>query len=160
WAYGSALVAAGANVVLALEGIRRFATMPATRIDIAGQEQEPLEGAAAFKRLSWIANPGGVFGASMVIHLLPDLAVRIGISPDGLGRLLACWRAVIIATYLLMHFAAFWHYRLKVSLAAQALGACGLVAISQAETAATLLIGLALLGQLVGYNYFSGLYYS
>lgn len=160
WAYGAALVAALVNVLLAVEVVRRFARLPATRIDITGQEQEALKLAAAFKRLSWIANLGGVFGASMVIHLLPGLTVLIGVSPDDHGRLLACWRAVIIATYLLMHFAAFWHYRLRVSLAAQSLGACGLVVISQAESAVTLLIGLALLGQLVGYNYFSGLYYS
>jgi MFS family permease len=36
----------------------------------------------------------------------------------------------------------------------------GLVAIARAESAITLFIGLALLGQLVGYNYFSGLFYS
>src|SRR5207237_9755185 len=32
--------------------------------------------------------------------------------------------------------------------------------IARAESAVPLLIGLALLGQLVGYNYFSGLFYS
>jgi len=101
-----------------------------------------------------------MFGGSMVIHLLPDLAVTIGIAADDHGKLLASWRAVIIATYLVMHRVAFWHYRLSTSLASQVLGVVGLIVIAQAESAATLLIGLTLLGQLVGYNYFSGLFYS
>src|SRR5262249_7454448 len=100
------------------------------------------------------------FGGSLVIHLLPDLAVTIGVSPDDHGQLLACWRAVAIATYLLLHHAAFWHYRLSVSLAAQILGAFGLGVIAQAATAFTLLLGLTLLGPLVGYNFFPGLFYS
>jgi MFS family permease len=86
--------------------------------------------------------------------------VSLGITSDAHGQLLAGWRAVIIATYLLMHYVGFWHYRLNVSLASQLLGAGGLVVIAQAESAAMLLVGLALLGQLVGFNYFSGLYYS
>ena len=118
------------------------------------------ERATRFKRLSWIANLGGMFGGSLVIHLLPDLAVSIGIEADRHGSLLACWRAVIIATYLLMHLTNFWHFLFRVSSVSQALGALGLIVISLADSAATCLVGLALLGQLVGFNYFSGLFYS
>jgi len=77
--------------------------------------------------LSWIANLGGMFGASMVIHLLPDLAVAIGVQPEAHGKLLASWRGVIIGTYLLMHCADQWHYRLSTALASQALAAFGLL---------------------------------
>jgi MFS family permease len=101
-----------------------------------------------------------MFGGAMVIHLLPDLAVTIGIAADDHGKLLASWRAVIIVTYLVMHRLAFWHYRLSTALASQVLAVVGLIVIAQAESAVTLLIGLTLLGQLVGYNYFSGLFYS
>jgi MFS family permease len=116
--------------------------------------------ATAFKRLSWIANLGGMFGGSMVIHLLPDLAVTIGVAAADHGVLLASWRAVIVATYLVMHFATFWRFRFTMSLVSQGLAIIGLVVISQAHSAITLFVGLALLGQLVGYNYFSGLFYS
>jgi len=88
------------------------------------------------------------------------VAVSLDVPADNHGMLLAIWRACIIATYVLMHRLAFWHYRLSTSLASQALAAVGLVVIARAEYAATLLLGLALLGQLVGYNYFSGLFYS
>jgi predicted MFS family arabinose efflux permease len=45
-------------------------------------------------------------------------------------------------------------------VATQLLAAAGLVVIALADSSVTLLVGLALLGQLVGFNYFSGLFYS
>jgi MFS family permease len=160
WTYGTALAVASVNLVVVLAAVRQVVPLTIVPSDRTHREHEAQELAASFKRLSWIANLGGMFGGSMVIHLLPDLAVAIGVPPDDHGTLLACWRAVIIATYLVLHYAAFWHYRLSTSLASQALAAIGLVVIARAESAGTLLIGLALLGQLVGYNYFSGLFYS
>jgi hypothetical protein len=160
WAYGTAFSVALLNLLLAIAAARRVVPLAAAPLGGTRQEHEAMELAVAFKRLSWIANLGGVFGASMVIHLLPDLAVTIDVPAADHGTLLASWRAIAIVTYLLMHHATFWHYRLSASLVAQGVGACGLVVIAQAGSAVTLLIGLALLGQLVGYNYFSGLFYS
>ena len=160
WVYGAALLGALANLVLAFLvafQVKPFAPISTYRTQ---HEMEALELASAFKRLSWIANLGGMFGASMIIHLLPDLAVAIGVHPQDHGKLLASWRGVIIGTYLLMHRTAYWHYRLGIALASQALAACGLLVIARSESAMTLLAGLILLGQLVGYNYFSGLFYS
>jgi predicted MFS family arabinose efflux permease len=116
--------------------------------------------ATNFKRVGWIANLGGMFGGSMVVHLLPDLAVNIGVPADRHGQLLAGWRVAIISTYLLLHASHFWHFRFRVSVLSQLLAAIGLVVISQSTSAAMLLGGLVLLGQMVGYNYFSGLYYA
>jgi MFS family permease len=160
WTYGAAFSAALVNLFLAVAAVRRVVPISAALNDVSPQENEAVERAAAFKRLSWIANMGGMFGGSMVIHLLPGLAVSIGVPPDDHGMLLASWRAVIVGTYVLMHYVAFWHYRLSTSLTSQVLAASGLVVIARAESAVTLLLGLALLGQLVGYNYFSGLFYS
>jgi MFS family permease len=160
WIYGTALAAALVNFLLAVIAVRRVVPLSLSLSSSTPPEPTALELAAGFKRLSWIGNLGGVFGGSMVIHLLPDLAVSIGVQPENHGVLLACWRVVIIATYLLMHLSAFWHYRLSASLGSQFLAVVGLVVIARAESAETLLIGLALLGQLVGYNYFSSLYYS
>lgn len=160
WAYGAAFAVALLTLPLAIaaaRGIILHSTLPHAVTDAPHAD---MAVASAFKRLSWIANLGSMFGGSLVVHLLPDLAVTIGVLPENHGVLLACWRAAIIATYLLLHHAAFWHYRLGTSLASQLLAAGGLVIISQAHTAGTLLLGLVLLGQLVGYNYFSGLFYS
>ena len=160
WAYGAALAASVLNLVLAVVAV----CLPVPPVTPGSTPPVPhvesLELASAFKRLSWLANIGGMFGGSLVIHLLPDLVVAIGISPESHGVLLAGWRAVIILTYLLMHRVTFWHYRLRTALVSQALGALGLVVIARANSPQSLLLGLALLGQQVGYNYFAGLFYS
>ncbi len=160
WAYGLALVAAIVNLIVSLVAVRRVVPLVVPVSEVADPNSDFREVAAAFKRLSWLANLGSTFGASLIIHLLPDLAVTIGLPSENHGALLAGWRAIVIATYLLMHHAAFWHFRLSTSLASQMLGACGLVAIARADSAEALFVGLALSGQLVGYNYFSGLFYS
>jgi MFS family permease len=160
WPLAMALAVAVSNLIAAgvVAGwVRRLPAIPA---EAEERVHAAAAVAAAYKRLSWIANLGGVFGASLVIDLLPDVVVNLGIASEAHGWMLASWRAVVIATYLLMHYVGFWHYRMTVSLASQVLGAAGLVVIAQAESAAMLFVGLALLGQLVGFNYFSGLYYS
>ena len=159
-AYLTSCLLALANVVLTTIAVRWVKPLPAVPIELTQQTAEKSELANAFKRLSWLANMGGMFGASLVLYLLPGFVVHIGISADDHGKLLAAWRVVIIATYLLMHNAGFWHFRFATSLATQILGACGLVVISQAGSDVTLFIGLAMFGQLIGFNYFSGLFYS
>ena len=53
---------------------------PVSRDFHADLAPTPAETARAngFKRLSWIANLGGTFGGSLIVHLLPGLAVTIG----------------------------------------------------------------------------------
>jgi len=160
WALGVALAGGLINLAVVFVGATRAARIPAVVPDAASQPHALAAIASAYKRLGWIANLGGVFGASLVIHLLPDVIASLDIPAAAHGRLLAGWRGVVIATYLLMHCLGFWHYRMSVSLASQVLGAVGLVVIARADSAAILLVGLALQGQLVGFNYFSGLYYS
>jgi MFS family permease len=121
---------------------------------------EQIERANRFRRLSWLANLGGMFGGSLVVHLLPDLAVHLNIPSEDHGRILALWRVVVIATYALMYASSFWHFRIGTSIVSQLLAAGGLVVISQAQSETMLMVGLTMLGQLVGYNYFSGLFYS
>lgn len=160
WAYAVSGTVALMNVLLALVAARMVLRLPLREAAVAERDERQAARAAAFQRLGWIANLGGMFGGSMVVHLLPDLAVTIGVPAESHGQLLAVWRAVIIATYLAMHGSDFWQFRFGVSLVSQLLAAAGLLAIASAESAPMLLAGLALLGQLVGFNYFSGLYYS
>ena len=160
WTYGAALAVGLLNLFVACLAARRVHEIPESVSDAPIHSPSDAVLATQFKRLGWIANLGGMFGGSMVIHLLPDLAVNIGVEANHHGQLLATWRVAIITTYLLMHASHFWHYHFRVSLASQLLAAVGLIVIAQSNSAATLLVGLILLGQLVGYNYFSGLFYS
>jgi len=160
WTYGVSLLIALANVAVAVQvalHVQSAATVDESKPDV---DPAHVQLANAFKRLGWIANLGGMFGGSMIIHLLPGLAVLIGVTPEAHGYMLGAWRMVIIATYLVLHFSAFWHFRFSVSLTSQLVAAVGLLVIASAHSGTTLMIGLFLIGQLVGLNYFSGLYYS
>ncbi len=170
---GGSLFSFGADVAFLVAfrvAVVNFILASVAASQVARLEREPVaatvahlanqERAAVFKRLGWFANLGGMFGGSMVVHLLSDLAVAIDVTSDQQGKLMAGWRVIIIATYLVMHVSQFWHYRLSAALTSQALGAVGLVVIASANSGTVLMLGLALLGQLVGFNYFAGLYYS
>jgi len=169
-AYGVAFAVASVNVLLAIAAARLVAqsvrepfgsATKSTHADVEPvSDPGQVEVAGRFKQLSWIANLGGTFGGSLIFHLLPEMAVSIGVPADDHGSLLAYWRGVVIATYLLMHFFGFWHYRMSTSIVSQLLGVLGLLMIAQAQSAVVLFIGLTLHGQLAGYNYFSGLFYS
>lgn len=162
WLLVSSVAVAGINLLLAILAVTQVRppdVLLTARVKHV-VEDRPISQATAFKRLSWIANLGGMFGGSLVIHLLPDLAVTIGIPASQHGIVLAGWRSIIIVTYLLMHNVSFWQYSLKTAVASQLTGFIGLIVVGCSDSALMLLIGLALLGQLVGYNYFSGLFYS
>ncbi|MDA0657633.1 MAG: MFS transporter [Planctomycetota bacterium] len=160
WVYGVAGAIGFVNIVVAQMAVRQVVPLGVTSSAKSWSRSESIDLAVAFKQLGWIANLGGMFGGSMVLHLLPDLAVRIGIAPEQHGILLACWRSAIIATYFFLHRWDGWHYRFRTSVVSQCLAVVGLSVIAFANSYGMLLAGLILLGQLIGYNYFSGLFYS
>jgi MFS family permease len=116
--------------------------------------------AQSFTRLTWIANFGGMFSMSIVWFLFPILIVELEVMPMMHGAVLAVGRIVVMSTYSLMHFFPFWHFRLSTAVVVQILGAMGLVAIARSHSAAEVMIGIAALSLLMGYNYFASLYYS
>ena len=122
--------------------------------------QVPHPIAPAFFRLCWIANFGGAFAGGMVFFLLPDFMVSLDIPSEEHGMLLAIWRATAMGVYLLMHKVSFWHYRFSTAAGSQILAAVGLALVAGAHSSLPLAIGLVLVGQLAGYNYFASLYYS
>ena len=116
--------------------------------------------AGAFARLAWIANIGGAFSMSMVLHLFPKLAVSLHVPAEQHGTIVATMRLAVIGVYLLMHRVSFWHFRVTTALISQGIAAAGMVLLSFATTIAQLWLALVALAQLCGYNYFASLYYS
>lgn len=160
WCFGVAALTAVCNLLIAINTVHYVEPLSIAKTAAPILDVSKSELANRFKHLGWLANLGGMFGGSMIIHLMPDLAVKIGIPPGSHGGILASWRAAIILTYVLLHASTFWHYRFAAGLGSQVLAAVGLIIIAQSNSAMELLLGLTLLGQLVGFNYFSGLFYS
>jgi len=87
WVYGAALVVCVLNMAWAAMAARRVTGNTAATVAARRGACTTAELAAGFKRLGWIANLGGMFGGSMVIHLLPALAVGLGVPADTHGTL-------------------------------------------------------------------------
>jgi len=124
----------------------------------ASGQQQAL--AATFTRMAWIANLGGAFAMSMMMHLLPKLAVALGVPSQQHGAILASMRIIVVATYFLLHHWGGWQYRFTASLIAQGCAIGGLTLLVFAQSAIGLALGLVGLGVQIGYNYFSSIYYS
>ncbi len=114
----------------------------------------------AFGRMCWVANIAGTCCVGIVMYLLSDLAVALDVSAPGQGLILGVMRVAVMVTYLVMHCSAFWHHRLKVIIGARLLGLAGLAVVCVATGSLGLLIGLSSLGCMLGFNYFSSLYYA
>ena len=123
----------------------------------AGREQRL---SAGFVKLAWLANLGGAFSMSVVLHLFPALAVELRIPSDRHGSIIGLTRALVIVTYRVMWRSTFWHQRFGAALASQLIGVAGMLCLARAQGTAALIFGLTLLAQLVGFNYFASLYYS
>jgi MFS family permease len=156
------LQAALALIALDLSLLLLTRDTPPSFFPDAGDDEVGVDArlSAAFARLAWVANIGGAFSISIVLFLLPKLIVSLDVSPETHGAVLAVGRLFAIGTYCLMHASHFWLYRFSLALAAQLLGVLGLLGLAAATTAGGLMAGLASLSILLGYNYFSSLYYS
>ena len=134
--------------------------VPVDRPDVTGGMVEAgLATSTVFIRLAWMANLGGAVAVSMLLHLLPRLAVGLDIPADQHGVILASMRVTAIGVYILLHKTSFWHFRFSVNLIVQLVCAVGLFAIYFAQGSLLLIVGVSFVAILVGFNYFSGIYY-
>ena len=153
-------VLAAINPLLLWAAARRQSHRSPTRMPNAVADQEHRATSAAFSRLAWMANLGGTFAMSMVLHLFPLLMVELDIPPGEHGGLLAINRVAVVMTYLIMHRVQFWHHRFWTAALSQILAAASLLVLAAADTRLGIIVGLVGLAQLVGYNFFASIYYS
>ena len=110
--------------------------------------------------VAWLANLGSTFSLSMILHLFPRLVVDLGLPSSQHGTLLVGMRIANIAMCLFLYRSRFWHFRFYPTVVAQLIGALGLLLLYTAKGPGALAGGLVALGVLVGYNYFTSLYYA
>jgi len=112
-----------------------------------------------FVRMGWLANLGSAVAVSTVLHLFPSLAVSLGIEANVHGEILAGMRIVAISVYLVLHRTTFWQHRFVSNVVVQLAAIGGLLVVFFAGQPTTLLAGLSGIALLVGFTYFSGIYY-
>jgi DHA1 family multidrug resistance protein-like MFS transporter len=113
-----------------------------------------------FAVFGWIANVGGSASMGLIIFLLPRLMATLEISPPVHGSMIMSSRILVVITYFTLYLSRFWQYRLAPGLCAQAVAMAGLLIITSAESVPLLTLGVMLIGVMMGYNYFSGIFYA
>ncbi len=113
-----------------------------------------------FAVAGWMANFSGCVAMSLITFLLPRLMTELGVSAPVHGTLVTISRVAILGMYFLLHFTGFWRFRLAPGLIAQAVSMAGLLVLSRAHTVPMLATGVVLVGVMMGYNYFSSIFYS
>lgn len=113
-----------------------------------------------FAIFGWIANIAGSTSTGLIIFLLPRLMTTLEISAPVHGSMVMSSRILVVVTYFGLYLSRFWHYRLAPGLCAQAVAMAGLLIITRAEAVPLLTLGVMLIGVMMGYNYFSGIFYA
>ena len=81
--------------------------------------------ARRFAIAAWVANFIAVFCLNGVGGLFPQLATRLGISPEIHGQLMAAGRFTAIAAFIVLQITMFWRHRLWPLVASHVIGVVG-----------------------------------
>jgi MFS family permease len=132
--------------------------------ELARETLEPPTQPVATMRLfaftGWLGNMAAAFGISLVLYIFPQLAASLEIDAPTHGFMVMTSRFGVVSMYLLLHFTSFWRYRIEPGLVASACAIAGLWLLANATTVPLLTCGIVLVGILMGYNYFSSIFYS
>jgi len=113
-----------------------------------------------FAMVGWLANVSGSIAMSLILYVLPKLATDLGIGAPAHGTMVMAARIAVVCTYLLLHFTRYWRFRLWPGILAQVTAMVGLLVLSTAASVPALTAGVMLVGTMMGYNYFSSIFYS
>jgi MFS family permease len=115
---------------------------------------------AMFLRMAWIANPFAYIAINATIPLIPDLAIRLQLSPKFAGFFCSIWFFARMITFVFLAVWEGWHYRFRFLVAAYiGMLFCFAAMLLLNQLALVILVQLAF-GWCLGLIYYSSLYYS
>lgn len=121
---------------------------------------KPHPEAAHFLKLAWLANPFAYIAINAAVPLLPDLALRLHLSPKMAGFFCSIWFFARFFTFIALAFWPGWHYHFGYLLTAF-IGVIGCFAgMLLLDNFWTILLVQLLFGWCLGVIYYSSLYYS
>ena len=152
---------AGAAVGLAIAGIAPL-LRPAAPVAAAVERPAAVDASTGrfFAVYGWLANVSSAFCMSLILYALPKLLTQLEVAAPQHGLMLTGGRVAVVLTYVLLHFTQFWRHRLWPALAVQTVAIGGLWVLGTATHTVLLAAGVAGIGVMMGYNYFSGIFYS
>lgn len=165
WAFGRPapflLAAAGVLAVLALLRTVSGAPQAASEAQVGAERGGAGDRLAQhYLHLAWIANFASWFSRGLASVVFPKLGKEIGFSEQLIGLVFAALLAGQLVMFGLLHRRTGWQYRLWPLLAAEAIGAAGMIVAFAARTPGVFAAGFALSGACAGVTYVSSLFYS
>jgi MFS family permease len=135
-----------------------IAGAPLENAGVAREEPHPQGG--LFLKMAWVANPFAYIAINAVIPLIPDLALRLNLSPAQAGIFCSIWFFARMFTFIVLAVWPGWHYRfgyLMVSYAGMLACFAGILLLENFWSIVAVQLGF---GWCVGLLYYSSLYYS
>lgn len=134
-----------------------LAVPPASGTD-ASHEAHPQ--GAVFLKLAWIANPFAYIAINAVIPLIPDLALRLQLSPTSAGIFCSLWFFARMFTFVVLAIWPGWHYRFSHLIIAYLGMVASFAGILLLENFWWIVAVQLAFGWCIGLIYYSSLYYS
>jgi predicted MFS family arabinose efflux permease len=113
-----------------------------------------------FQRMAWLANPFACVAIFSLLAMIPELALKLGLSTTHAGLLCSIWFFARLASFVLLSRWGGWHYRFRWLLAGYIFLVAGFIAVLTAQDLWWLSIGQVAFGFAVGLLYYSSLFYS
>jgi len=114
----------------------------------------------AFQRMAWLANPFACVAVFTLLAMIPELALKLGLSTTLAGLFCSIWFFARLASFVLLSRWGGWRYRFRWLLAGYILLVAGFVAVLTAQDLWWLTLGQVAFGFAVGLLYYSSLFYS
>jgi MFS family permease len=145
-----------------IAGVRDFGLLPgAPREDARPIRHEAsAETNRNFLRMAWLANPFAYIAMNTIIPLVPDLAVRLGLSTMWAGFFASTWMFARLISFGLLWRWTGWHYRFRWLASAYAGLILSFASFLLLSNLAVLIFIQLLLGWCTGLIYYSSLFYS
>jgi MFS family permease len=115
---------------------------------------------AMFLRMAWIANPFAYIAINATIPLIPDLAIRLQLSPKFAGFFCSIWYFARMFTFAFLAIWEGWHYRFRFLVAAYVGMLFCFAGMLLLDTLGLVIAIQIAFGWCLGLVYYSSLYYS
>jgi predicted MFS family arabinose efflux permease len=113
-----------------------------------------------FLRLAWIANPFAYMAMYTVLAVMPDLALRLGLSPSRVGLFCSVWFFSRVVAFAGLWAWPGWHYRFRWMVTAFLVIIVGFTAILLAPSLWIIVVAQVFFGLAAGLIYYSSLFYA
>lgn len=115
---------------------------------------------ATFLQLAWIANPFAYMAMYTVLAVMPDLAVRLGLSPGRVGLFCSVWFFARVVAFAVLWAWPGWHYRFRWMVGAFLVIIAGFASILLAPALWVMVVAQVFFGLAAGLIYYSSLFYA